>query len=408
MSVEDRWHHKGSRKRTKDYGRGKRWRVRHGDHPVRSFDKQEDAITWDNQLKAADLTGELLYAPNKSDITVEEYAAKWLVDQYPNVRSRKAVESRLRNHVYPTHGKRPVRKITVSVFKEWLSDMRSKTKRNGKPYAEGTIRVVYVHYASMLRSAVIDGTLRKHPADNLKNLPVTPSRKVTSVWERPTVDRLVAAHDDRNRPIPLLSATCGHRQGESFAVAEEDIDDWRRKITIRHQVQMVDGKIALVPPKGGKTRVVPAPRVTRNALRASISRYGTLAVRCECCKRVNHLIFFKDGQMLSPTDWNRRHWHPALQAVDITPAEDEETGQHQLRHHYASVLIYAGRPITEVSENMGHASISVTGDVYGHVFESARLDALDALDNVFDGMGTVTSDGATDPLTYPERTAEAA
>ena len=39
---------------------------------------------------------------------------------------------------------------------------------------------------------------------------------------------------------------------------------------------------------------------------------------------------------------------------------------HGLRHTYASMLILLKRPITEVSEYLGHADVSITMRVYAH------------------------------------------
>jgi site-specific recombinase XerD len=42
-------------------------------------------------------------------------------------------------------------------------------------------------------------------------------------------------------------------------------------------------------------------------------------------------------------------------------------GLHTLRHSAASVMLAAGVPLKVVSEIFGHASVAITGDVYGHV-----------------------------------------
>jgi integrase len=40
---------------------------------------------------------------------------------------------------------------------------------------------------------------------------------------------------------------------------------------------------------------------------------------------------------------------------------------HDLRHTHASLLLSAGEPVKTVSERLGHASVTVTLAVYGHV-----------------------------------------
>jgi integrase len=62
---------------------------------------------------------------------------------------------------------------------------------------------------------------------------------------------------------------------------------------------------------------------------------------------------------------------------------ERRTGQpfHQLRHSFASGLLAAGVPIFKVSRWLGHASIQLTADAYGHLIPKPdEHDALDALD----------------------------
>ena len=53
-----------------------------------------------------------------------------------------------------------------------------------------------------------------------------------------------------------------------------------------------------------------------------------------------------------------------------------------MRHTVASLLIQNGEPLTYVNEQMGHSSIPVTVDVYGHLVPSANRAAVDKLDVV--------------------------
>jgi integrase len=55
---------------------------------------------------------------------------------------------------------------------------------------------------------------------------------------------------------------------------------------------------------------------------------------------------------------------------------------YDLRHTFASLLIQNGEPLTYVKEQMGHSSIQVTVDVYGHLVPSANRAAVDKLDAI--------------------------
>lgn len=54
---------------------------------------------------------------------------------------------------------------------------------------------------------------------------------------------------------------------------------------------------------------------------------------------------------------------------------------HALRHTYASLLIANGESLAYVKEQMGHHSIQITVDVYGHLIPGANRQAVNRLDD---------------------------
>jgi len=85
----------------------------------------------------------------------------------------------------------------------------------------------------------------------------------------------------------------------------------------------------------------------------------------------------------SPTrdPWDDRHvrwhiWRPLLRQAGV-----RHRGPHQLRHSYASLLIAAGAHPKYIQAQLGHASIQVTMNVYGHLFPGTFARLVDALDD---------------------------
>ena len=62
------------------------------------------------------------------------------------------------------------------------------------------------------------------------------------------------------------------------------------------------------------------------------------------------------------------HWHP-----------------HELRHSGASLMLAQGTPLHVVSEILGHASIVITKDVYGHLVEGDKRSAADLMSEALFG-----------------------
>jgi integrase len=83
-------------------------------------------------------------------------------------------------------------------------------------------------------------------------------------------------------------------------------------------------------------------------------------------------------------------------------AELERVTMHSARHTYASLMILARVPITALSRFMGHTSITVTVDRYGHLYPAERQAAVTAFDALFDGG---LADGLADT---PPQTAQGA
>jgi integrase len=384
MSIEDSWftvdRTTGKRVQAKRHGRGKRWRVRNRGARTVSFHKRSDADAYDTTVKADLLRGVTPFDHAAGRVTFAEYATKWLREHHYDSSSRSTVGSLLDNHLLPAFGEKQMRDVRPSTVTAWLAEMRDKRKRDGQPYAASTISGVNTTLVSIMRAALVDKVIAVNPCDGVARPPAG-QRRVVTVWEQDTVHALLTGLPDRQYPVPLLAATCGHRQGEAFGLARGDVNFLRRQVTIRHQVKSVDGQLVLVPPKGRKVRTVPLPEVTFAALAAHLGRYPTVTVRCQCCGIDNEVLFTGRGRLLSKADFNREVWHPALTGAGITPSR--ATGMHQLRHFYASTLIDGGASMKQVQEYMGHASIAITGNIYGHLFERSHGKAVAIIDAAF-------------------------
>jgi len=54
---------------------------------------------------------------------------------------------------------------------------------------------------------------------------------------------------------------------------------------------------------------------------------------------------------------------------------------HDIRHTFASLLLQQGEPLNYVKEQLGHASIQTTVDVYGHIIPGSNRKAVNQLDD---------------------------
>ena len=56
---------------------------------------------------------------------------------------------------------------------------------------------------------------------------------------------------------------------------------------------------------------------------------------------------------------------------------------HDLRHSAATILLSMGVHVKVVQEILGHANMSMTLDIYGHVLPSMQREAMNGMDNLF-------------------------
>lgn len=82
------------------------------------------------------------------------------------------------------------------------------------------------------------------------------------------------------------------------------------------------------------------------------------------------------GNPLDYDTFKRRVWNPLLPVASL-----RHRGVHQLRHSYASLLLMQGESPAYVSKQLGHASIKMTVDLYGHFIPGANRQAVDRLDD---------------------------
>jgi integrase len=69
---------------------------------------------------------------------------------------------------------------------------------------------------------------------------------------------------------------------------------------------------------------------------------------------------------------------------------------HELRHSCASLMLHEEVPLEVVSEAMGHSSIRMTKDVYGHLMPRSREKAATAMDAVLFGADVQTDPDASE------------
>jgi len=156
----------------------------------------------------------------------------------------------------------------------------------------------------------------------------------------------------------------GIRWSEAAALRLRRVDILRSRLTIAEAVTQVGARFFWGVPKNHRHREIAIPADLRDDLNEHI--LAGLIIEPE------ELIFTSPhGQTLRSSNFHRSVWKPALRGADI----DSQLRIHDLRHTCAAVMISAGAHPEVIKRHLGHSSIKVTMDSYGHLFPS-DADAL--------------------------------
>jgi|ERR1035437_3208796 integrase len=173
----------------------------------------------------------------------------------------------------------------------------------------------------------------------------------------------------------------GLRRGEALGLQWRDFDDTKRAISVRRQLKREGGSLITADTKTARSRrSVNLPRGLVRLLEEHRKRQDEEHdVMDELWTDTGFIFTTSFGTPIDPRNLNREfdgickragldHWHP-----------------HELRHSAASLMLASGVKLQVVSEVLGHASIRMTADVYGHILAPDREAAADAMDQAIWG-----------------------
>jgi len=173
-------------------------------------------------------------------------------------------------------------------------------------------------------------------------------------------------------PLILLLARTGVRIGEALALKREDLDFPQRLLWVRRTW----GRREIGTPKTGKARRVDMSQQLERVLQAHLTLRDAEAV---VAGRDSEWLFpTLDGRdkPMPPLEFYKAVWWPLLRRSALRYRKP-----HALRHTYASLLIQNGESLAYVRDQLGHSSIRMTVDTYGHLVPGANRQAVDRLDD---------------------------
>ena len=180
-------------------------------------------------------------------------------------------------------------------------------------------------------------------------------------------------------PVFLCFIHTGLRAGELVGLAWEDLNFTNKFMMVRRSID--NGTINLT--KKSKLRRVDMSDALVETLQA-LKKTRMEQWLAQGKNEIPRWVFCNQkGGFLDANNLRNRALHKCLDAARI-----KRNSIHCLRHTFASLLIQNGESLVYIKEQMGHSSIKVTVDVYGHLVPGANRQAV----NKLPVAGTGTSD----------------
>lgn len=373
----------------------KTWRIREELPDGRKIDLKTGFLTKsaaDDALilmKAEQLLGTAL-VPRGGERTLRQFCTQWweyVEETYTKVRTRESIEGVMDRYIIRMLGDYKLRELEESpaLVQRWVKDMmRGRTKvPKPKPLSAKTIRNAHGLLSQLMSVAIDDRLIRSNPCaktwlpdeEDTEQYYMTPAE----------ADRLIAALPEHWRPLVLFLLATGCRFSEARGLRAKNLDVLARKVRIlKKTVEDRHGHFHDEDPKSRRGR-------------------RTISFTAKVAETLIPLAMADDDRerriFLGPRGGIPRHkdfykvWN---QARDDAGLKDLRV--HDLRHTHVAWLIAAKIPLSAISRRLGHKSISVTDDIYGHLMEEVNEQIVAALDDAMEviDMGGIWGETAED------------
>lgn len=348
-----------------------RWRDDAGQQRKRLFKKKGDAERYAVTVEADKLRGQ--YVDPHDRTTVAEYARAWAGMRPHRPSTERRVKSLIETHIAGTPlGARRLAAVRPSEVQAWASD-------RAKVLSPSTLRNLVSLLRSIYASAALDRLVGSSPVVRVTLPRYERERVVPLSIEQ--VSALAEAMPARNRAMVLTQAGLGLRIGELLALRAQDVDFLRRTVRIEWQIAP-GGRTRSEPKTPRSRRTLPLPAVVADALAAHMA---TLPPAQD-----GTLFYTRTGQPYRHDYYGSIIFQEAVKSAGLAKG----TTSHDLRHHFASVLLAAGESVVAVAERLGHENASLVLSTYGHLMPDSEERTRRAIDEAWSCAPDVPQAGA--------------
>jgi integrase len=334
-------------------------RTRH----LKTFPTRKAAAAWLVETQGEVARG--MHTPERASINVWEAAQLWLERGRVEALERgtmRGYEALVRLHIGPTLGAVTLAKLSTPLLEGWRDRLVARVSR-------GRARQILGALKSILSEAQRRGLVAQNAALPVKVDTKKREQKKLEVGVdipgKPDIQKLLSFCTGRHRPLIVTAVLTGMRASELRGLPWSAVDFDRRTITVRQRADEW-GTIGMPKSAAGQREIPMSPTVL-NTLREW---------KLACPKGELDLVFPNTLGKVQPLSIiAQRVWRPLQRRAGLVNAAGEPLFNfHALRHFAASVWIELGFSPKRLQTLLGHSSVQMTFDRYGHLFPSLEDD----------------------------------
>lgn len=304
---------------------------------------------------------------NTKKMTLEEYLDYWIAEACENKLKTTTLEGYKHNierHIKPILGHIVLEKLAPLHLQQLYKNRLECGRLNGKGgLSNKSVLTIHRIIHRALEQAVKWQLVIRNVADCVE--PPKPKKYEAKFLDEKQSMQLQEISKDTYLYIPILIAIyTGMRRGEILGLMWQDIDLEKGILKIVRSLNSTKNGLELSNPKTNKSiRSIAIPQIVVKELK-----------RHKILQKENKLKFgssyqdsgmvctLEDGTMINPKNLSR-DFHRILENNNLPVVRF-----HDLRHSHASLLVKLGVQPKVISERLGHSNISITMDLYSHVY----------------------------------------
>lgn len=314
-----------------------------------------------------------------SGLTVTVYLREWLETMVrPRVRPTtfSNYEWYVEKYLVPDLGAKALGALSARQVRVYLDSLRHR--------GVGDRSIQYAH--STLRAALEDAVREELLPKNVAKLVRVrrPAKREVLPLSVDEVRTLLAHHrDHRLLPMLVVFALLGLRRSEVLGLKWSDIDLGEGSLRVVRGVQRVNGELVELPTKTERSRrTIPLPSLVVDVLRKHQKQQETDRSALAGAWPSSGYVFTSSiGTAIDPRNCTR------LVQNACRDAGLRVVRLHDFRHGCISVLLELGVPPRTAMEIVGHTTLEMTMNVYGHVNLDSKRQAMDQLGSLFNEEG---------------------